>query len=56
MEMLGWLSNSLSAGIASNKKINKIYEQNPAITESATPVILDHVEGKIEFSHVSFHK
>mgnify|MGYP005929568789 CR=1 FL=1 len=35
MEMLGWLSNSLSAGIASNKKINKIYEQKPAITESA---------------------
>ena len=55
-EMLGWLSNSLSAGIASNKKINKIYEQKPAITESANPVILDHVEGKIEFSHVSFHK
>lgn len=56
MEMLGWLSNSLSAGIASNKKINKIYKQKPAITESANPVILDHVEGKIEFSHVSFHK
>ena len=56
MEMLGWLSNSLSAGIASNKKINNIYEQKPAITESANPVILDHVEGKIEFSHVSFHK
>ncbi len=56
MEMLGWLSNSLSAGIASNKKINKIYEQKPAITEPANPVILDHVEGKIEFSHVSFHK
>ena len=56
MQMLGWLSNSLSAGIASNKKINKIYEQKPAITESANPVILDHVEGKIEFSHVSFHK
>lgn len=56
MEMLGWLSNSLSAGIASNKKINKIYGQKPAITESANPVILDHVEGKIEFSHVSFHK
>lgn len=56
MEMLGWLSNSLSAGIASNKKISKIYEQKPAITESANPVILDHVEGKIEFSHVSFHK
>lgn len=56
MEMLGWLSNSLSAGIASNKKLNKIFEQQPAITEPENPVILDEVKGKIEFSHVSFHK
>lgn len=56
MEMLGWLSNDLSAGIASNKKIQKIYNEVPAITEPANPVILDTVNGKIEFSHVSFHK
>lgn len=56
MEMLGWLSNDLSAGIASNKKIQKIYNEVPAITEPANPVILDTVKGKIEFSHVSFHK
>lgn len=56
MEMLGWLSNDLSAGIASNKKIQKIYEQKPAVTEPEAPVKLDKVQGKIEFSHVSFHK
>lgn len=56
MEMLGWLSNDLSAGIASNKKIQKIYEQKPAVTEPKNPVKLDKVQGKIEFSHVSFHK
>lgn len=56
MEMLGWLSNDLSAGIASNKKLQKIYNEVPAITEPANPVILDTVKGKIEFSHVSFHK
>lgn len=56
MEMLGWLSNDFSAGIASNKKIAKIYEQKPAITEIEKPVILEKVQGRIEFSHVSFHK
>lgn len=56
MEMLGWLSNDLSAGIASNKKIQKIYNEVPAIQEPEHPVTLDTVQGKIEFSHVSFHK
>lgn len=56
MEMLGWLSNDISAGIASNKKITKIFSEIPVITESDNPVILDKVQGKIEFSHVSFHK
>lgn len=56
MEMLGWLSNDFSAGIASNKKIVKIYEQKPVITEVEDPITLDSVQGKIEFSHVSFHK
>ncbi|MDE7323642.1 MAG: ABC transporter ATP-binding protein/permease [Lachnospiraceae bacterium] len=56
MEMLGWLSNDFSAGIASNKKLVKIYTQKPAIIEAEHPAILDKVQGKIEFSHVSFHK
>lgn len=56
MEMLGWLTNSFSSAVASNKKIRKIYEEKPSITEIADPVRLDHVEGKICFDHVSFHK
>lgn len=56
MEMLGWLSNDFSAGIASNKKLNKIFAEVPSIKEPDKPVILDQVKGKIEFSHVSFHK
>ena len=56
MEMLGWLSNDFSAGIASNKKLVKIYEQTPVINEIEHPVTLGQVQGKIEFSHVSFHK
>ena len=56
MEMLGWLTNSLSSAIASNKKLKKIYAEVPTITDPESPVILDSVKGKIEFSHVSFHK
>lgn len=56
MEMLGWLTNSFSAAVASNKKIRKIYEVKPSITEVTEPVKLENVEGKICFDHVSFHK
>lgn len=56
MEMLGWLSNSMSSAFASNRKLKNIYAQHSAITEIDHPVILDKVRGTIEFSHVSFHK
>ena len=56
MEMLGWLSNSISSAIASNKKLKKIYQEKPSILESNQPVVLDQVKGTIEFSHVSFKK
>lgn len=56
MEMLGWLTNSFSSAVASNKKINKIYQEKASIVEMTDPVKLDHVQGKISFDHVSFHK
>ena len=56
MEMLGWLTNSFSAAVASNKKIKKIYDIKPSIMEVTDPVKLDKVNGKICFDHVSFHK
>ncbi len=56
MEMLGWLTNSFSAALASNRRIRKVYAERPSITEPEHPVILPEVKGKIEFSHVSFHK
>lgn len=56
MEMLGWLTNSLSSAAASNKKLKKIYAEKPDITDPDKPVVLEQVTGKIEFSHVSFHK
>ena len=56
LAMLGWLSNSMSSAVASEKKLKKIYEEKPVITDPAEPVILDRVDGKIEFDDVSFHK
>ncbi len=56
MEMLGWLTNGLSAALASNKRIKKIYAEEPTICEVKDPLVLPAVKGNIEFSHVSFAK
>ena len=56
MEMLGWLTNLFSSAVASNKKIKKIYEEKPTVTEATNPVKLEKVHGKICFDHVSIHK
>lgn len=56
MEMLGWLTNSFSAAVASNKKIRKLYGEKPTVTEVTNPVKLGKVHGKVCFDHVSFHK
>ena len=56
MEMLGWLTNSFSSAVASNKKLKKIYQERPSVVEVTDPVNIEKVEGKIQFNHVSFHK
>lgn len=56
MEMLGWLTNSLSSAIASNKKLKKLYAEKPSVTEPEEPVILPQVTGKVAFDHVSFKR
>lgn len=53
MEMLGWLSNDLAAAFASYKRIKKIFNQRPVITEKEDPLILDEVKGSVEFDKVS---
>lgn len=52
MEMLGWLTNSFSAAIASNRKLKKIYAEHTDITEKEQPLLLDTVKGKITFDQV----
>lgn len=56
MEMLGWLTNSFSSAVASNKKIRKISNTKPDVTEKENPVILPEVKGGITFDKVCFHK
>lgn len=54
MEMLGWLSNLLASAIASIRRIKKIYEEQPMITEVEHPTVLQSVKGSILFDNVSF--
>ncbi len=54
MEMLGWLTNSLSSAVASNKKIRKLYAETPTIKNPENPVCSARGKGKLSFSHVSF--
>lgn len=54
MEMVGWLSNDLAAGMASNKKIKAIMEEQPVIKNIENPVLPDSIKGELVFDHVSF--
>lgn len=56
MEMLGWLTNSFSSAVASNRKIKKIYEEKTTIKESEQPMVLDEIKGNITFDNVSYEK
>ncbi len=56
MEMLGWLTNSLSSASASNKKLKKIYAETASISDCEAPVTLEEVKGSVAFSHVGFSR
>ncbi|MBP5198488.1 MAG: ABC transporter ATP-binding protein [Lachnospiraceae bacterium] len=54
MEMMGWLTNSFSSAIASNKKIKKIYAETSEIKEDENMIFPETVKGKISFENVTF--
>ncbi len=54
MEMMGWLTNAVSAAVASYKKIRKIYGEQAEIRDNEQPVQLEQVQGDICFEHVAF--
>lgn len=54
LDMIADLANDVSSSIASYKKIKKISETKPSLTECDNPIHLDTVTGDIEFENVSF--
>lgn len=54
MEMMGWLTNDLSAAAASYKKIRNIFAHTPEIADKEGACTLEPVEGSVAFDHVSF--
>lgn len=56
MEMLGWLTNSMSSAVASSRKLKKLTGESPTVIEKEHPITREEIKGKITFDHVSFHK
>ena len=56
MEILGWLTNSLSAAVASQRKLSKIYQEVPTVCEPEQPAIVEKLSGKITFRGVHFDR
>jgi len=54
MECIAWLSNELASSVASDRKIRRILDAQPAIVNAEQPVVLDKVRGHITFDNVSF--
>lgn len=54
MEMLGWLTNSLSSAFASNKRLKKLYAEVPTIQDPSSPIVLPEIKGKVSFENVCF--
>lgn len=53
MEALGWITNSMAAMVASNKKLNRILDARPRIVSPEKPAHPEKIEGTLEFRHVS---
>ena len=54
MECIAWLSNELASAVASNRKINRIFDSEPKVSQPENAVVPEKVRGEIEFDHVSF--
>ncbi len=60
MIAFGWVVNLFQQGSASMKRINEVMDHQPTIVgpepslKSTNEPLWDHIEGKVEFQHVSF--
>lgn len=55
MEMIGWLSADMASGLASAKKIRKIWNEVPEIADKEGVGNLGRARGEVEFDNVSFN-
>lgn len=55
MEMIGWLSADMASGLASAKKIRKIWNEVPEIADKEGAGNLGRARGEVEFDNVSFN-
>jgi len=54
MIAIGWITNLYQRGKASMGRLNKVFNHTPEIKEINNPVILDNLEGCIEFKDLTF--
>ncbi len=54
MRLMGWLTNIIAQCIASIKKIDKIFDQEPSIKNCENPKKPEEIQGQIVFEDVSF--
>jgi ATP-binding cassette subfamily B protein len=54
MKMMGWLTNVLAQCLASIKKIDKIFDEEPTIRNCDNSQTPENVQGHVEFRNVGF--
>ena len=54
MRMAGWLINDVQRFIASAEKVEDLLNTEPEITNEAKRAAIRHINGGVEFNHVSF--
>jgi len=54
MRMMGWLTNILAQCVASVRKIDKIFNEEPVIKNCEAPIAPAGLRGHVEFRNVSF--
>ena len=54
MRMMGWLTNVLAQCLASIKKIDKIFDEEPIIKNGEHPETPENLQGHVELKNVSF--
>jgi ATP-binding cassette subfamily B protein len=52
--IMGWILNLMQRGAASMSRLKHVLDSRPTVTEPTEPVLLEKIEGKIEFRNLSF--